>query len=166
MGERLREVAEHRPVRRQLLGIQAERARPPGEQLEPALGLVTAASERQGGDQPEGADGKRPLRSPQSVVGVLGAIAQQQPVGDLELLDHPVDRRHDARLVARLRQEPHEWQPQPRRVERAASVRLRECLALGVPAVLEHVGADRVALLLPPVERRVADQCEHMLSRK
>src|ERR1700691_5577449 len=79
MRERLRVVAEMAPRGRlELLPVQTE-VREIGEQpLAEVLGLTPLADLRERGDQPERADQERPLRAAQAVVGLVGAIAQDE----------------------------------------------------------------------------------------
>src|SRR5437764_693052 len=104
--ERLWEVPEVPPAAGvDLLGVQAEGAGV-GEQLL-AQGLRTGrfADLREGGDQPERADGEGPLFSREAVVGLLHPVAQDHAV-EAQLVSHRPHRGPDALVAGR--QEAHQ----------------------------------------------------------
>ena len=108
-----------RPVMRvDLLGVEAERAGVAEQPLAQRPGAVELADLAQRRDQPERADQERALLALQAVVGLLGAVAQDEAVlGQLV-----GDRDHggaDPLVVGR--QEAHQRQQQQRR-RRAPSV--------------------------------------------
>ena len=144
--ERLREVAQVAAgARVDLLGEQAERAGVAEQLLAQLARPARLADLGQRADQPERADRERALLAAQAVVGLLDAVAQDEPV-DRQLVGDRVDGADDALVLGR--QEAHERREQQRRVERVGVVVLGEHAAV-VEAVREHVGVDLVGDLLP-----------------
>ena len=146
MGEGLREVAQVvARVDVELLGVEAER-RPDAQQaLHQVAGALGLADDGEGGDEPERADQERALLAGQAVVGLVGAVAQHEP-----LLGQLVGDRQHAGPQARVvpGQEPEDRGEQRRGVERVGLVVLAQDAA-GVGAVLEDVGPDLLGRRAP-----------------
>ena len=146
VGERLGEVP---PVaagaRVDLFGVEAERARVGQHPLAQLACSIELADLHQRRDQPERTDRERALLALETVVGLLGAIAQHQPVVG-ELVGDREHGGHDPRVVGR--QEPEQGRQQQRGVQRRRSVGLGEYAAL-VDALVQDVGLDAVGLGLP-----------------
>ena len=136
--EGLREVAEvPAGVGVELLGVEAERRGDAQQALHQVAGALLLADDRERGDEPERADEERALLARQAVVGLVGAVAQDEAVlGQLV-----GDRQHArAQPLVVAGQEAEDRGQQRRGVERVGVVVLAQHAAL-VDAVLEDVGA-------------------------
>src|SRR6478735_2988601 len=81
MRERLREVAEVvTGLGVELLGVETERRRDADQSLQQVTRALLLADDGEGRDQPERADQERALLARQSVVGLVGAVAQDESV--------------------------------------------------------------------------------------
>ena len=124
VGEGLGEVAQvPAGARVELLGVQTERRGDAQELFHQVARALLLADDRQAGDQPEGADQEAALLAGQAVVGLSGAVAQDEAV-----LGQVVGDRQHARaqaLVAR-RQEAEERRQQVGGVQRVGLVVLAQ----------------------------------------
>src|ERR1700728_1650518 len=126
--ERLREVAEVASAARiELLSVEVERRGVRQQLLAELAGALFLADLRERRNEPERADQERALLAVQAVVGLLGAVAEDQPMV-VQLLGHREDRGAYARVVGR--EETHQRHEQRRCVERLGVVVLDEDPAL------------------------------------
>ena len=139
--ERLREVPEvPAGVGVELLGVEPERRRDPEQPLHQVAGALLLADDRERGHEPERADEERPLLAGQAVVGLVGAVAQDEPVLGQLVVDRQ-DARAQPLVVARQEAEDR---GQERRRRRARRSRSAGAARPARDAVLEDVGADLV----------------------
>ena len=132
-------------LRVDLLGIEAQRAGGRQEALAEASSASQLTDLDQGRHQPERADGERTLFAVQAVIGLVGAVAEDQSVlGQLVRNRH---HRSPHTLVARW-QESDEWHQQQRSVQGSRVVVLGEDAAVVEP-VGQDVGLDLVGGGLP-----------------
>ena len=141
MSERLREVSEVAAGPRiDLLGVEAERAGVAEEALAELAAALDLADLAQRRDEPERADEERALVADEAVIGLLGAVAQDEAAFG-ELVG---DRDHgaaDALVVGR--QKAQQRHQQEGGVEGGGVVVLDEHAPF-VDAVLTDVGVDLV----------------------
>ena len=84
----------------ELLGVEPERRGDPQQPLHQVARPLLLADDRQRGDEPERADEERPLLAGQAVVGLVGAVAQDEPVLG-QLVGDRQDGRAQALVVSR-----------------------------------------------------------------
>src|SRR4051812_37863923 len=141
MRERLREVAQMATgAGVELFGVEAERRGLAEQPLEQVTCPLELADHRERRDEPERADDERPLLAGQPVVGLVGAVAQHEPILR-ELVGDGVHGRAQALVVAR--EEVEYRRKQRRGAERVGRVVLAKAAAT-VHAVLEDVGLYRL----------------------
>ena len=81
MGEGLREVAEVVPgCRVEFLGVEAERRGDSEQLLHQVACLLSLADDDERGHEPERADQERSLLAGESVIGLLGPVAEDEAV--------------------------------------------------------------------------------------
>ncbi len=123
--ERLREVAEvPAGVGVELLGVEAERRGDPQQPLHQVARPLQLADDRERRDQPERADQERALLAGQAVVGLVGAVAQDEAVLGQVVGDRVSTRRAQPLVVAG--QEAEDRRQQRRGVERVGVVVLAQ----------------------------------------
>ena len=140
VGEGLGEVAEVvRGARVELLRVEPERRGDPQELFHQVAGALLLADDRQAGDQPEGADQEAPLLARHAVVGLVGAVAQDEAV-----LGEVVGDRQHARAQALVvaRQEAEDRRQQVGGVERVGLVVLAQDAAFALSPCVEDVRPD------------------------
>ena len=129
----------------ELLGVEPQRRGNLHQLLHQVAGALRLADDRERRDQPERADHERPLLAGQAVVGLVGAVAQHEPVLGQLIGDRQHARPQD--LVVAW-EEPEDRGQQRRGVERLGVVVLAQHASL-VDAVLEDVGLDLRGGLCP-----------------
>src|SRR5262249_25347786 len=81
MGERLREVPQMPPCRRVVfLGIEAERRGDPQQPFHQVMGSLHLSHNHERRQEPERADHERSLLAGESVVGLVGAVTEDEAV--------------------------------------------------------------------------------------
>ena len=119
----------------ELLGVQAERRGHVQQLFHQVPGALVLAHDGQRGHEPEGADQEAPLLAGQAVVGLPGAVAQDEAVLG-QVVGDRVDRLAQALVVAR--QEAEDRRQQRGRIQGVGVVVLAEHAVLH--AVLQDVG--------------------------
>jgi hypothetical protein len=120
VGEGLREVAEVTSrVGVELLGVEAERRRNPKQLLHQVACPLELPDDRQRRHEPERADEERALLARQTVVGLVGAIAEHEAVLG-QLLGDRIHSRSQAIVIAR--QEAEDGRKEHRGVERVGLI--------------------------------------------
>ena len=122
----------------EFLGVEAQRRCHPHESLHEIARALHLADDRQRRHQPERADHERTLLAGEAVVGLIRAVAQDEPVLGQLVRDRDYGCPQPG-VIARKKAE--ERRQQDRRIERFRVVVLAEHASLVDPA-LEDVGPD------------------------